>query len=58
MENELQILIQNILNPNKNIREPSELKINELAEQNLGTLFFKLSLIIYYEDENKIIRKN
>ena len=46
MENELQILIQNILNPNKNIREPSELKINELAEQNLGTLFFKLSLII------------
>ncbi len=57
MENELQILIQNILNPNKKIREPSELKINELADQNLGTLFFKLSLIICHEDENKIIRR-
>ena len=57
MENDLRIIIKNIINPEQKLRNESESKINELANQNLGNLFFNLSLIICHENEDKIIRQ-
>ena len=57
MENDLRIIIKNIINPEQKLREESELKINEMANQNLGNFFLNLSLIICHENEDKILRQ-
>lgn len=57
MENDFRRIIKNIINPEQKLREESELRINEMANQNLGNLFLNLSLIICHENEDKTIRQ-
>ena len=53
----LSIIIQNIINPNADIRNQAENEINQLVDNNLGQLFIELSKKISTESEKKQVRQ-
>lgn len=54
---ELSIYLENVLNPDANIRKQAENKINYICEQNFGQFLIELSKKISTEQEKKVVRQ-
>jgi importin subunit beta-1 len=54
---ELSIYLQNVLNPDMNIRKQAEDKINSICDQNFGQFLIELSKKISTEQETKTVRQ-